>query len=736
MKNIFFILLVICLSINFTSDIVWSPSNAASSQNVVINADVVFVNYDVSASGIGANTANITWMTNGNSNSVVEYGSSSGRYDPPVTNGTSAYSHLVLLDSLTQYTTYYYRISSTMSDGQTTTSSEKTFKTTHIYGSSVKTETASTTVAGVEVNTTSSGKLQVNITTSSLSGTAQIEKPDSQTLVIKNPSTGWSSLKYIGAITEDTTAQTYSVDNIERVVMKSDPIQTDLGGNIGSASAQIEIPLTKPVSGVPLTQEIIQGAKEDAANAFQLAATSNNLDIKSVAYTVKFDNTEALNKNLSSSGGGVTLTFGIADDWVMENGGTSSIKIFRFGDDGKKEVLSPTSIITNPGGTDYFTVSSPNGLSTFGMTAVSSTGGGDGGNGGGGGGGDSTTSTSYSGFSSGGSGDPQSVSRAGPVQQALAPVIQEIGKLLAPFQESVETKRDISVAGLSVTTKPSGTQTIRLATGLAAQSGATVSVTGNRIAISKPDYSLTITTAETPVIENGEISGTVSSVEVSTTPAPATLNIGTIAFSLNTPLAAVPETGTLTTIISESVTPDMLSRFQSAALENNKRVEDVAYSVMVTRTHLATTGPATVTLTAPPDWVLTHGGTKAVGIVHIADDGTAELLTATYSGLDTSGNIIFEAPSPKGLSAFGLVALKDQSGAEPHTTSGGTLAPTTMPSGQQGGVIQNTSDAIGKFVSNNLAIIIGALLLLLATGVGIIIHERRSGSRKKQQKKE
>jgi len=719
------IFLLFCLA----SGHLFIPADAG---DVTITGNIALFRYNLSISNISSDSATLTWTTNGNSNSIAKYGITDN-YGTTVTNTTLTSSHYVMLTPLSSFTTYHYNVSSTTNDGLTNTSTDATFKTTYPNGYEFPAQTATTTIAGVDVNTTSNGNPQVNISSS-------VSTTNTTTSVTIQAQSGsdWDSIQYVGSeVVKDTSTGTLSVNNIQSVVMSTKKLEEDLGGNIGTASAKIDIPLTKPVTGVTLSQKIIQGATTDTANAFQLAATSSNLDIKSVAYTVKFENTAALNSNLSSTGTGVTLKLGIAHDWVLANGGTGSIKVFRFGDDGTREVLSTSHDTgSSTATTDYFTVISPHGLSTFGMTAVASTVSGGGGGSGGSGGGDSTTSISYSAVSRDSSEGPVAVSRAGPVQQALAPVIQEINKLLAPFQESVEKTRDISVAGLSVTTKPSGTQTIRLATGLAEQSGATVSVTDNRITINKPDFSLIITTSEVPVIGNGEISGTVSSVELSAAPTPAALSIGTITFSLHTPLAAVPETATLTTLIAESVTPDLLNEYQSTALENNKRVDDVAYSVTVTRNSLATTGPATVMLTAPPDWVLTHGGTNAVGIVHIADDGTAELLTTTYSGQDTSGNIIFEATSPNGLSSFSLVALKDQPVSEQQTMPGRTSAPASIPSGQQEGVIQNTADATGKFVSDNLAIVIGAFTFLLAAGVGIIVYERRSGSRKKQQKKE
>ena len=717
-----FILFIICIAFSLTPGFLWDPADAGYAVTGVISGQVPFINYNVSADGIGSNTANISWMTNGDSNGIVDYGLDSS-YGSGKTNGTLTDSHLVQLDSLSQITTYHYRITSKMSDGSSTTSSDATFKTTNPTGTTVETKPADTTVSGVSTATTASGGQQVNISTTAQSSATKT----ATTVTITNPATGWDSMKYTGTdVVTDSSTNTYSVNNIQSVVMTTTPVTADLGGNIGTASAQIDVSLTRPVSGVTVEQNIIQGATTSTANAFQVAATSGNLNIKSVAYTVEFTNTGSLNANLGTAG--VTLDLGVSHDWVVANGGTGSITIFRFGDDGTKEVLT-TTYDRSSGSTDYFKARSPHGLSTFGMTATSSTSS-EGGSGGGGnnGGGTSTVSASDGGSDSG------PVSRSNPVEQAVAPVIQEINKFLAPFQDTGITNRPVSVVGLTVAPGPAGTQKIRLATALTEKSGATVSVTNNLITISQPGFTLIMETRDTPVNEYGEITGTIKSIGLRTAPVSASLSTGTASFSLDTPLAAVPENAAITTTISETTNPDILSAYQSATL-NNKQVGDVAYNIVVEKTALATTGPATVMLTISPDWVMTHGGTKSIGIAHIADDGTAELLATDYSGIDKAGNIIFHATSPKGLSTFSLVSLRDQTaGAQTPAT----FPASTVPASQQQtpGGTRNIAGVAGKIVADNLILVIGILSILLALGVGIILYDRKSDIRKRLKKKE
>ena len=95
-----------------------------------------------------------------------------------------------------------------------------------------------------------------NLSSSTVQGTTQVS---GNTVTITNPGNGWSSLQYTGTkVTNDGTDIT--IDGIQGVVMKSEPVSADLGGDIGTVSTQINIPLTEQVSGVSIQQNVIMGA--------------------------------------------------------------------------------------------------------------------------------------------------------------------------------------------------------------------------------------------------------------------------------------------------------------------------------------------------------------------------------------------------------------------------------------------------------------------------------------------
>ncbi len=72
----------------------------------------------------------ISWTTNENANSLVEYGETSGLYDMSQEISSYDHSHFVILSTLDADTDYYYRVSSSDINGNQVVSDEGHFKTT------------------------------------------------------------------------------------------------------------------------------------------------------------------------------------------------------------------------------------------------------------------------------------------------------------------------------------------------------------------------------------------------------------------------------------------------------------------------------------------------------------------------------------------------------------------------------------------------------------------------------
>lgn len=91
---------------------------------------------NVNAVNITETTADITWNTNEDADSLVRYGTVSGSYTQTLNDPTMTMSHSLSLSGLTLGTTYYYQVESTDSGSNTTTSMEYSFTTTSPGGAS------------------------------------------------------------------------------------------------------------------------------------------------------------------------------------------------------------------------------------------------------------------------------------------------------------------------------------------------------------------------------------------------------------------------------------------------------------------------------------------------------------------------------------------------------------------------------------------------------------------------
>jgi hypothetical protein len=699
----FSVLIILGFFLCLTAGFFFAPTDAGTDVTMRISGHVSLITYNISTSGIEDKNATLTWKTNGAANSTVDYGITTG-YGSTSSDAVMTSSHTIGLFSLAPHTTYHYRVRSITIDSVSATSGDANFTTLYSSGTPVATQSQGTTFSGV-TSTTTDGAQQINLTHSTLTGTTTVS---GNTVTVSNPGNGWSSLKYTGNVQQDAGLN-ISISNVQSVVMESTPVTTDLGGSVGAVSTRISIPLTQLATGTPIEQNIIAGATSSATSAFQLAAASSSLDIKSVAYTVEFTNTESVNANLG--GDGVTLNLGIDHAWVEANGGRDAIKILRSGEDGRKEVLT-THYTSSSGTTDYFEAVSPHGLSVFGIAAVASTSGSGGDNSGGG---------NTGGGSSGGGGDG---GQAGGFFSALfgapaaPPAAPPLSPQRAPYEKNVTvTTRSLSVAGLTATRDAAGVQTLCLATGLAEQSGANVSVQGNVITISQPGFALTLKTRDIPHMDRGVLTGTVTEADVSTAPAYAHTDAGNVSVAVTTRVTGVPDNAVLSIAVPQSVNRDMVDVLRSAAESASGELTGIAYSASVDTINLTVAGPATVTMTIPPEWVNAYGGISAIKIARLGDDGTAELLVTNYAGTDPVGNLVFAGISPKGFSTFGLVSVNYQNIPVQVSPEPASPASSTTPAGMDNATHET------PFIGGPLFLIVtGLAVCAVAVILGVVIY--------------
>lgn len=102
---------------------------------------------NIQASGVTTSAATITWTTDEASNSVVEYGLTTG-YGSTASSASNVTSHSISLTVLNANTLYHYRVNSTDGAGNTATSVDNTFQTLPVPVSTNYAPTGTTILAG------------------------------------------------------------------------------------------------------------------------------------------------------------------------------------------------------------------------------------------------------------------------------------------------------------------------------------------------------------------------------------------------------------------------------------------------------------------------------------------------------------------------------------------------------------------------------------------------------------
>ncbi|MFA6331631.1 MAG: PKD domain-containing protein [Methanoregula sp.] len=219
--------------------------------------------------------------------------------------------------------------------------------------------------------------------------------------------------------------------------------------------------------------------------------------------------------------------------------------------------------------------------------------------------------------------------------------------------------------------------------------------------------------AETPVNGLGTLTSTPLTADLNDMPG-VTVSWTTLINDRPAPDARI------TTVIRQNADQSTLNAFTTAFHLAGLEISRVAYVMIIQKTGTTSAGPATITMTAPRDWVTRNGGIDAIQIVRMDDDGTTESLVTSFAGYDrNNGYLTFTAPSPHGLSTFGLVATKPYTPAEtPAAPASGQMAPVPDP-----GAPATTNEASA---SVPLMIAVGSIFAVLAiTGAALLTSIRR-----------
>lgn len=242
------------------------------------------------------------------------------------------------------------------------------------------------------------------------------------------------------------------------------------------------------------------------------------------------------------------------------------------------------------------------------------------------------------------------------------------------------------------------TTTVGSAQNVSVDNANTTLVSGNTYSVANAgtnwdNLEITFTDIPTTNTSGGTttLEGTVSNVQSAITPITTTLSsLGNPQVNISLNMGEVPSSGSsITTTVTSSPDETTGSAFTLAATNASKSIADIAYTITIAKTGIdnccdgGIIRNATITMTVSPTWVSTNGGTSAVVIMHRSDNGTTTILSTTYDGTDASGNYVFTALSPTGLSTFGLAAVSS-------TTSSGSVS-TSVSGG--GSVLSETGRA-------------------------------------------
>lgn len=233
-------------------------------------------------------------------------------------------------------------------------------------------------------------------------------------------------------------------------------------------------------------------------------------------------------------------------------------------------------------------------------------------------------------------------------------------------------------------------------------SSTTVASSGNVLNLTSVgtawDY-LSVQLTDMPETVGATVSGTVSNVQAVARPVTVPIpSLGNPNVSVSLNMNQLPgTTATITNTISSDPDPEAQTSFTLAATTAGKQIAATAYTINFIKTDIqdAVDGGiianATITMAISPNWVAANGGMESVVIMHREDDGTTTLLTTTYAGTDESGNWLFTAVSPTGLSMFILAALSSVPATAddvPASDSTGVLSVDSDSGGSGGGVVK------------------------------------------------
>jgi len=214
---------------------------------------------------------------------------------------------------------------------------------------------------------------------------------------------------------------------------------------------------------------------------------------------------------------------------------------------------------------------------------------------------------------------------------------------------------------------------------MATTAGDIIGFAGNTMVITRDDVTLKIRFADF-TDKKGVISGEITDVTVETAPVTiacaggAAPEIALIISLMTVPMDADLDVAASSFANLSAAPADCLNAANAALCADGMAVGSSGLLLDIEKRGLedgVDVGDVTVRVTADPAYISEMGGISALRLIHIADDGTTEVLCLRLAGTTADGKTILEAGPCRGLSSFLIVPVADAP-ASSGTTAGAT----------------------------------------------------------------
>jgi len=285
---------------------------------------------DGPTSSVSTRSATITWITDRDSDSSIEYGLSSGVYfSTQASNSDQVVTHSITLNNLQAGTTYYYSAQWTDEDGNVGTSPEQTFTTLPAPTvSNVSVSNINLNNATINFTSTGASAVKLYYGTSSGFGTVQTQNTsaDTSNYSINLNSLNSGTIYYFKLNTIDAFSNEYDAGQVNNFTTPPQPVIT----NVQFSPVQGALTGTEEIfwtTNVPATSQISYGLL-NGARSNQLdttLTTSHEMTISDLTYNTQYSVTAT---SVDSLG----------------NVANSDLQIFKSGIDTRPPVISDITL--------------------------------------------------------------------------------------------------------------------------------------------------------------------------------------------------------------------------------------------------------------------------------------------------------------------------------------------------------------------------------------------------------